>query len=328
MKVLVFLALLFLVFTADSEAQVFHVSIEPTVIQVDSMPPAKFEAPFQIRNLSSSSITLTSSIVSLEPQEDGKVTLRLNSEADLADFVKEKIVILDGQQVVEKLELRAGETKQLRLFMEVAEGDPAGDYYFSIVFTSDGTILDETSTSAIPAGIAMNVLVSIGPKVSSTGRISEFSTNNLVGSGPVFFKLKLENTGNHLIQPEGKIEVKNMFGKVVGDIKILPQYVLAQSSRYLIDATQASPPAELTLILSSKENDEPEVIWTEKFLLGLYTAEVELELEDGGSKIIEKVTFFAIPVQFVLILSGIIFVILGIGLRIRYKTRKTMLIRS
>jgi len=319
---LLFALLLVFFFSNKAYAQQFHVSIEPTVIQIDSTPPSKFQAPFRIKNLSNSSIKLGLKIIPIEARDDGKINLLLNEEDTLASVIRERLIILDGQTQIKELELRAGETKQLLLFMDVKKGDPAGDFYFSLVFTSDGVVIDETSTSSIPAGIAMNVLVSIGPKVSATAIIEDFSTNRIVGAGPVFFNLKLKNTGRHLIQPEGNVTIKNMFGKKVADIKILPQYVLAESSRYLIDSTQASPSAQTSDILSRKKQDNPVVIWGEKFLLGFYTAEAKLYLEDNGAEVIKRITFFAIPVQILVIVSGIVFVILGILLRIGIKLRK------
>ena len=319
---LLFALLLVFFFSNKAYAQQFHVSIEPTVIQIDATPPAKFQAPFRIKNLSNSSIKLGLKIIPIEARDDGKINLLLNEEDTLASVIRERLIILDGQTQIKELELRAGETKQLLLFMDVKKGDPAGDFYFSLVFTSDGVVIDETSTSSIPAGIAMNVLVSIGPKVSATAIIEDFSTNRIVGAGPVFFNLKLKNTGRHLIQPEGNVTIKNMFGKKVADIKILPQYVLAESSRYLIDPTQASPSAQTSDILSRKQQDNPVVIWGEKFLLGFYTAEAKLYLEDNGAEVIKRITFFAIPVQILVIVSGVVFVILGILLRIGIKLRK------
>lgn len=327
MKILLFILVIFFLATpTKTYAQQFHLSIEPTVIQIDSTPPAKFEAPFQLKNLSSSSITLKPKFIPLEAREDGKVNLVFNEEENLDSLIKDRLSIIDNGSIVEQVELRAGETKQLRLFMDIAQGDPAGDFYFTLVFLSEGGQVDQSSASSIPAGIGMNVLVSIGPKSEPSAIIEEFETKRLIGSGPVLFNLKLNNTGKHLIQPEGNIIVKNLFGKTVGDVKILPQYVLSNSSRYLIDSLQSSPSAEIQGILSDNAPGNPVVIWTEKFLMGPYTAQINLTLEEGGEVVTRKITFFAIPVQILLLISGIVFVVLGILLRINLKLRKNPIV--
>lgn len=322
MKFLAFIVFFFIITANHSYAQEFHLSIEPTVIQIDATPPAKFQTPFRIKNLSSSSIKLESLIVPIESREDGKINLLLDKQNDLSALVKKRLAILSEGKKVSRIELLPGETKVLTLFMDVIEGDPVGDYYFSLIFKSEGTALDETSNSAIPAGIAMNILVSIGPKIDASGDIEEFSTKKIVGSGPILFNLKIANTGKHLIQPKGSITIKNVFGKQVGKIELLPQYVLSKSSRYLVDSTQASPSAENAKIIERNIIKNPVSIWPESFLLGVYTAEVKIELEENGAIIKKRLNFFALPIKLIIIISGIIFIVLGVALRINAKLNK------
>lgn len=324
LKVLSILLLLFIVSVNKSFAQEFHISIEPTVIQIDATPPAEFQAPFRITNLSNTSITLTPLLIPIESEDDGQVRLNLKAEENLSTVIRDRISIIDGNESVTKITLRPGEAKNLILFMNLKEGDPVGDYYFSVVFNSEGRNIEDSSSSSIPAGIGMNVLVSLGPKVSPTAEIVDFSTSKILTSGPVFFSLKLKNTGKHLIQPEGSVRIKNMFGKEVAKLKILPQYILANSERFLIDEAQASPSAQLSEIMSKNKNGFPSIAWDEKFLLGFYTATVELKLEENGPEVGQDFVFFAIPLQVIAIISGLIFVILGIFLRINLRIKRSI----
>jgi len=318
---ILFLALAFLFFPEKAHAQQLHLSIEPTVVYLDTTPPANAQATFRLRNLSDSTTTLTPRLIPFKADDEGKVQLLFSEEKNLSTVIKNKLSILDGNSRIDKLELRAGETKELRLFMDVDEGDPVGDYYFSLVFLAEGSSLDDTSSSSIPGGIAMNVMVTIGPKISASGEIEEFGTNTFVSSGPVPFALKLKNTGNHLIQPEGTISIKNMFGKEVGKLKLEPQYVLANSSRYLIDSVQASTSGSLELDHDLKL-DNPSAVWTEKFLMGPYSATATITLEEGGARITQTTRFIAFPLQILVIISGVIFVVLGIFLRVKLRLRK------
>lgn len=313
-----------LLFAKNSYAQEFHLSIEPTVIQIDANPPTEFKAPFRLTNLSKSSVTLTPLFIPIEARNDGHVTLQVNQQDNLSSVIRDRLTLIDGEGQAGEITLRPGEVKNLIIFMKLEKGDPVGDYYFSLVFNSEGNVVDDTSSSAIPAGIGMNVLISIGPKVSATAQISDFSTSKIQTTGPVFFNLKLANTGKHLIQPQGRMIIKNMFGKKVADIEILPQYVLANSERFLIDSTQASPSASLTEIMSKNKKNNPVIVWGEKFLLGFYTASVNLELEENGPEVGQDFIFFAIPLQLIVIVSGIIFVVLGIFLRINLRLKQTI----
>lgn len=325
MKLLLPVSLLLLfLFSEKAYAQEFHISIAPTVLQIDATPPSTVETPFQIKNLSNESIVIKPVFIPIEAKDDGKINLLLDEEETLSTFVKNKLSIIDEAGSVENIELRGGETRQLMLFMDLVKGDPPGDYYYSLVFMSEGKFLDRTSTSVIPAGISMNVLISIGPKGLPSLDIEEFSTDKLITGGPVFFNLKVKNTGNHLIQPEGNIVISNIFGKRIADIEILPQYILSESQRYLVDDTQASSSAELSGIIAQKQTTSPVIVWDEGFLMGPYTAELTLSAEKGSNKITEKITFIALPIKVLIIISGLMFVVLGIFLRVHIKLKKTI----
>jgi len=323
MRKFLFLILLFVIPYNSAYAQEVHLSIEPTLLQIDATPPANVEAPFRIRNLSASSIKLSYRLIPIEAERSsgGKVSLLFNEEENLSSVIKSRLKVIGEDKVLNEIELRAGETKELRLFLEVKKGDPVGDYYFSLVFLSGGKILDETTTSSVPGGIAINILTSIGPKVAATGEIQEFSTSKYLSSGPVPFSLLLKNTGKHLIQPRGFITIKNMFGKEVGKLELLPQYVLADSSRYLIDSVQASPSAETTAVMEGIEDENPVSVWKEKFLLGSYTATARVTLEDNGSVVTKTTHFFAFPLQILLVISAVIFAVLGIAFKVSRKLK-------
>jgi len=323
MKIIVALVLiLLLLLPLKAYAQEFHVSVEPTVLYIDTTPPSSPEAPFIVKNLANTSIKLTPRLIPFEAEEDGKIKLLINNQNDLSSFIKARLVIIDENGLINELDLRPGEAKQLKLGINLEPGDPVGDYYFTLVFMSEGEILDETTTSAIPAGIGINVMLSIGPKIDASAEIEEFSARSFIDSGPVDFSLKVKNNGEHLIQPKGFISIKNMFGKEVGKLDILPQYLLSNSSRFLIDDSQASPSAEIENIIAELEPENPVAIWKEKFLMGRYSATARLTLEDGSAVITSTTHFTAIPLQIVAIISGLIFIVLGLALRISIKIKR------
>ncbi len=319
-----FLVALFLLLAIapTANAQQFHVGIEPTSIYIDATPPSNVQAPFLLKNLSGRNVELKPKLIPFEPDMNGKVKLLINEGQNLDSIIRERLTIIDENEAIGSIHLTPGETKQLRLFLELKPGDPVGDYYFSLVFMAEGNELDQTSTSSIPAGITTNVMLSIGPKEPPSASIQEFSTNSFTTKGPVAFSLKVENNGNHLIQPKGTIAIKNMLGKEVGRLEILPQYLLANSSRLLIDSNQASPSAQIDSFIQDLELTQPAAIWGEKFLFGFYTAEARLTFDNSNEPISQKTQFLAIPLQVIFFLSGVIFITLGILLRVKLRIRR------
>jgi hypothetical protein len=204
----------------------------------------------------------------------------------------------------------------------IGKEDPLGDYYFSIIFLNEGHEQTNTSSSTLPAGIGTNVLLSVGPKGKTNGQILDFRAPFFVTHGPLPFTLLFRNTGDHFIAPTGEITIKNIFGKTVGKLAILPQYVLAQSSRYLVDDEQASLSAQTETALESLKTDHPVALWQEKYLFGLYQAKATITL-DGGPTLTKTIHFFALPVPFIAGISLTLVLVLSVFWKISRKDRSS-----
>src|SRR5690606_853026 len=120
-------------------------------------------------------------------------------------YYKDRIQFLEQGKKTDTIILSALESKEIQLNINVSKGDPPGDYYYSIIFMTEGVEPEETSVSQIPAGIATNLLLSVGPKGTTNAGISEFATDFFKSKGPVRFALKLHNGSTHMIAPTGKI---------------------------------------------------------------------------------------------------------------------------
>lgn len=305
------------VLVPKSEAQSQSLSIYPPVMEVQTTPPSSPTAPIVIHNNNVEDVSLKIELIPIK-QADATGQILLQPELISKGFYAyyaDRIQFLVDDKKTETIELEALETKEVILNINLEKGDPPGDYYYSVVFISEAKEPDQTSTSSIPAGIATNLLLSIGPKSQASGGIIEFTTSTFKNSGPVEFSLKLHNASRHLIEPQGSIEIFDLFGKKVGVVEVLPQFILSNSDRYLIDLSQATGEARLAF-----DNDyKPKIVWPEMFLMGFYKANAHIQLEENGKKI-EAVTYFlAFPLYAFFALAVFIFVALGIYLKVRKK---------
>jgi hypothetical protein len=301
--------LVYLFSVAPSFAQGQSLSIYPPVIEVQTTPPSSPSVPIVIHNNNSDDVVLKIELIPFKTNGiSGEVVLMPEEiNKGFYPYYRDKIQFLLEAKKTDTISLEALESKEIDLNINLTEGDPPGDYYYSIVFISEANGPSETSVSQIPAGIATNLLLSIGPKDEASGGTSQFKTSSLKSSGPVDFILKLHNASKHLINPTGSIEITNLFGQNVGNVKILPQYILARSDRFLVDDAQV----EL--------DTNPKVIWPEKFIFGWYKATANIQLEENGSKIKAVTYFFAFPLYFFFPLVIIIFVSLSVYLRVKKK---------
>lgn len=303
-------------YTVSAQGQ--SLSIYPPVIEVQTTPPSSPTVPIVIQNNNSEDITLR---IELIPFKQRGLTGAIQLQPGLINqgfypYYKERIQFLVNDLKTDTVTLSALETREVVLNINLQQGDPPGDYYYSIIFISSGERPDETSVSQLPAGIATNLLLSIGPKVPAQGGIAEFTTSSFKAAGPVDFNLKVHNAGKHLIAPTGTVDIYNMFGQKVGVVKVLSQYILSGSDRLMIDDKQSSSSASLK---SNETLDTPTVIWPEKFLLGWYKAEANIKLEENGNKLKATTYFVAFPIYLFFPLFIAIFIGLSIYLKVKKK---------
>ena len=103
-----------------------------------------------------------------------------------------------------------------------------------------------------------------------------------------------------------KMDSEAKWGQVVGNIEFGPVNILASSNRYITN--------------SDENGSEPKLIWNEKFLLGIYKAEVNVALTDKGPLLKDSITFFAFPLELVLGIIVVIVLVTGLIRRARSKT--------
>lgn len=307
-----------LILPTQVSAQEQSLSIYPPVIEVQTSPPSSPTVPIIIQNNIEADVNLKIELIPFKTNGINGEVILLPDEANKGfyPYYRDRIQFLVDDKKTESISLAPLESKQVLLNINLAKGDPPGDFYYSIIFVSGQNGPSGTSVSQLPAGIGTNLLLSVGPKDFSAGAISQFTTSSFKANGPVDFSLKLHNSSKHVINPTGSIIIKNIFGQNVGTVKILPQYILAGSDRFMLDTNQSSPAAKLTY---EDPNSTPKVTWEEKFLLGFYRAEATILLEENGRSVTSSTYFFAFPLYLFFPLVIVIFVVLSIYLRVKKK---------
>lgn len=322
---IVFSLLLSLIFIpARAYADELSLGIYPPITQISATPPSAITSKLTIQNINDRPASLDIQFIPFVPSDsaNGELSFTANVPADSPYAVLfERIGIYDRDLKIQKLNLEPFETKTLTLIINLEKGDSRGDYYFSVVFISQDSGGKAGSTASLPAGIASNVLLSIGPLGKTAGAIERFSAPSFLDKGPVPFSLRLKNSSDHYITPTGTITISNMFGQQVSKLEIAPQAILAASKRYMIDSNQASPSAALSYFLEQQKMKNrtltPSVIWQDSFLFGFYTGKAVIKLSDTGPLLTATTHFIALPYTFLLGLILALTIILGIYLRVK-----------
>lgn len=323
--VLLGLCFLFLTLAPEkAEAQGVSLGVFPPILQIQAVPPTDVKSKILIENLGDSPVSLQIGIkpFTASGKENGQVTYL--SDFSYADpFIFDKMQILDGDSSIDSLTLAPGQQKELTLEIALPQNEILGDYYFSIVFLSNNQPPSDSNVSAATAGIATNVLLSVGPKGPTQGDIEEFSSPLFVPGGPVPFTVRIMNSSDHFITTKGNILIKNMFGQTVGNVNLLPVNILSQTVRSIPDYQQspnANPPAALKAYFSGLNSIA--AVWPEKFLFGPYTATLSIALSDQGPLFRRTISFYSFPFADLLIIALIILAIAAIIIRVKKTTNK------
>ncbi|OIP57512.1 MAG: hypothetical protein COX79_02180 [Candidatus Levybacteria bacterium CG_4_10_14_0_2_um_filter_36_16] len=314
---------------AAMAADEIDIGINPPIFEIATTPPSKVEAKIFLQNYSEIARDFDIKLHPFRQSQElnGTIEYLINDDFYGPDpLIRQKVHFFVNGEEVQKIHLDALEQKTINMQIDLQKDSPIGDYYFSVVFITESLNQASQTSTTIPAGIATNVLLSVGQKGPATGSISEFWAPLFVEHGPVYFKALIYNTSDHFILPNATIIIKNIFGQTVGKIETLPQYILSQTQRYLIDRSEGKQSEEV--IKFHQDAKIPSVIWSEKALFGMYTATLQVNLSDNTRPIKKSIVFFAFPLIWVIGISVIFAVILGIYISVRRKITKLQLANS
>lgn len=333
---IIFLSVTFLL-PHKTHAATFDLSVSPPIFQIEITPPAVADVNQQItlENTGDDNMNLAISLKLFRPEgNNGEITYLKDGERYGSDpDILKRIHVKDGDKEIQEVFLSSHSKKKLNVVIEVPKDEPPSDYYFSILFTlkleqgqSGGSYTQSLG------GVAVNTLLSIGPKGSTKGLIEEFSTDFFRTEGPVPFIVTIKNNSEHFIFPQASIAIRNMFGQAVGKIELLPVNILSHASRSLpskeqfqitaaeTDKKTKSSQQNNTLIKLISNPSQPVAVWPETFLLGPYSATLTVALSETGPLYVKTIHFFAFPLHVFFGLLIAIFLLFAI--RKRLKQRK------
>ncbi len=307
---------------AVANAQSVDLGIYPPLFQIQTIPPAHIKVPFFIENFQDRPVEVSLSIkpFTASNSENGELTYTTDTSSIPDPFLKNRIQVLDNNKETTQIVLSPKQKKDLTLQIDIPSNEPKGDYYLSIVFSSNGQPLSGGNFSFASGAIASNILLSIGPTGKNQAVIENFSTPLFVTSGPLPFSVRVKNTSDHFLTPKGEIVITNMFGQKIGKVDLLPVNILSNTIRRIPDSLQslsASANDYNKIKTVVEKNDFPVAVWPEKFLLGPYTATLSLALSDQGPIYTRTVSFFAFPAEYILGILLVIAIVVFIVLRVK-----------
>ena len=182
-----------------------------------------------------------------------------------------------------------------------ADAEPGG-FYGSILTevlpeirnVDDG---DVSPTAPVINRIGTLFYVTTPGDIDHAGSLIDLTTipdKSIYFSGPVNMGMVYENTGSVHITPYGELEVTNLLGDTVGQVEILPWFVMPSSVR------------------------TREVLWNREFLIGRYTATAYINRGYEDKIDTQSVIFWVLPWKFLsTVFAGVFIFFLSIRFLVR-----------
>lgn len=331
LKIGLLIGLLGYLFIAQTtNAKSLSLSINPPIIEISALAPSTATSSLTIQNKSNDQVVLQIQLKPFKAKlENGELEYL---EASSGEYLKnslflKNVQILDNGIPTETITLGPTQEKNLTLNINIPQDTTISrldspdsssarraDYYFSVIFVSDNNASPTSNASLNQLGIAANVLLSVGAKETPNAVLQEFSSGLFFEKGPVSFTVRITNKGIHFIKPKGEILIKNMFGQSIGKLDLIRVNVLADATRGI--------PNDLYMQQSSLDLKNPKALWKEDFLLGFYTATLNIALSDEGPSFIKSIHFFAFPFQGLIVIVIVLISAIIIVNRVRTHMKK------
>lgn len=310
------IVLIFLLFSTHTVgAESISLAITPPKVEIITRTPSLIKIPIRLENKADTSISLRPALKPFKSSDkhNGNIIL-ISTPSQLYQSLFSSILLEEGERTIQEFVLEPFEKKDLTLTIGLDSKQASRDYYFSLLFISKPVKNSSVTYSGISAGIGTNIILSVNPGNKMKARIDDFSTSRFTTHGPINFTVFIQNLSDHFIVPAGEIRITNMFGQEVGKLKLLPETILANSKRYMINTNTLEDTSQINSL------DIPHLVWPETVLFGYYKAQLKLSLSEAGPVYTKETRFFALPLS-VLAVIGFLVIVLGVFFRVIRKVK-------
>jgi hypothetical protein len=301
-------ALVFLQFPFFVFAQGLELSVSPTLFEMSALPGQVWNSQVKVINSNKQPLTVYAKVVNFAPKGEygeGKFTPVLEEMTE-GKTLAEWIEITPDSIVVPP------ETSENIPFKVAVPSDASPGGHFAAIMIGTKPPENERMRISTSQVVTSLFFVRVAGDVIEEGAVREFNTEKRFVSEPMAdFTLRFENKGNVHIQPQGQIEITNMWGKERGVIPINHQTHFGNVLPNSVRKFEFTWNGEMSLMD-----------------IGRYKASVTLGYGMEGRKSATSVTYFyVVPVKSIsLFLLAFIFIIWFVKKSIKAYVRRMLVL--
>ncbi len=206
-------------------------------------------------------------------------------------FTKEESDLSTWFKIASPINLNSGEGRTIPFTIVVPKDAPPGGH-FAVIWWSTTPPGPAGKQVSIVTRAGILVYLTVSGDIKESGILTNFLADRFFSGPPFNFTVSFLNTGNSYLKPEGRIVIKNLFGK---------------------ERASAAVNEFGSNILPQSEKSFNVQIQSDSFFFGLYRAEINLLYGTNQQKITQSFWFWVLPwkalVVFIIILFLIFFAI-------------------
>jgi len=194
-------------------------TVTPPLIKINISPGEVWSSSVKIVNNNPRDLQVFASVMDFKSgQEGGIVFIRDKDSLAGEKFLLSQWIEISSDPIL----IPAYQSRQVPFRINVPlDAEPGGKYATILVGTGPATEDIPGTGIRISTLVSSLILANVRGEVIEAARIREFSTEKTFYQEPeVRFTLRMENTGNVHIQPQGEIRIFNFWGKERGMISI------------------------------------------------------------------------------------------------------------
>jgi hypothetical protein len=219
------LILIFFSLNAISNAEEIEFKIFPSIIEIESKPGEEIEYEIVVSGTGGGEYTLNVYPLVVTDNKGHFTSTRDEvKEIEWISFSPKKVVF------------QANEQRKINLTVSIPETAELGDSYLSISLERTGQ--EKGGIDQVSGALEIPLLISVTkdgyPKLEA--KIKEFVGKKIYFFNPMRFNLEIENTGFRKLKSYGKIEITDLISKQTFSKELIPQNILSNSSRIVIDS--------------------------------------------------------------------------------------------
>jgi len=166
----------------------------------------------------------------------------------------------------------------------------------------------------VQTGLISLIFITIGDNIDSSAQLLDFSSSKLVASQlPLTFRTTIRNSGQRILQPQGEITVRNMFGGLVSKYGVNEEKRRIPIGQERTYTNNWGDSVTGDGFISSLKNE------TKHFAIGFFKVELNLNPYAGGENITAVTNIFILPWRFLLVTTAVFALFYGVVRVLRNK---------